>query len=186
VPVALTVEQVRRLRLPSTPLKADEKRKDRWRKAFGVDQTEIDALATLQPDVLRQQVIAAFKPWFDASLARRVSEAGDAWLLKAQKLVDSQVDGDAVAALRDRATDSIDAFQTDIPEINDELADLAENIPALPPIAVPPGKVDDERARQASSLISSTWSWAKSTRILKARKAYEEFDEDDDGEEADA
>src|SRR6516165_6100325 len=34
VPVALTVEQVRELRLPSTPLKETEKRADRWREAF--------------------------------------------------------------------------------------------------------------------------------------------------------
>jgi hypothetical protein len=50
VPVALTVDQVRELGLPSTPLKETEKRADRWRQAFGVEQTEIDALATLQPD----------------------------------------------------------------------------------------------------------------------------------------
>jgi hypothetical protein len=49
VPVALTVDQVRELGLPSTPLKETEKRADRWREAFGVEQTEIDALATLQP-----------------------------------------------------------------------------------------------------------------------------------------
>ena len=47
VPAALTVEQVRDLDLPSTPLKETEKRADRWRAAFGVEQTEIDALATL-------------------------------------------------------------------------------------------------------------------------------------------
>ena len=48
VPVALTVEQVRDLGLPSSPLKTTEKRADRWRQAFGIEQTEIDALATLR------------------------------------------------------------------------------------------------------------------------------------------
>src|SRR4029077_11026481 len=38
VPVALTVEQVRDLGLPSTPLKDTEKRADNWREAFGVEQ----------------------------------------------------------------------------------------------------------------------------------------------------
>jgi hypothetical protein len=54
VPVALSVEQVRELGLPSTPLKETERRANRWRETFGVEQTEIDALATLRPDVLRE------------------------------------------------------------------------------------------------------------------------------------
>ena len=43
IPAALTVEQVRELGLPSTPLKETERRGDRWRLAFGVEQTEIDS-----------------------------------------------------------------------------------------------------------------------------------------------
>ena len=74
VPVALNVDQVRELALPSTPLKETEKRADRWREAFGVEQTEIDALATLQPDTLREIVERAFDPYFDDTLEDRVSE----------------------------------------------------------------------------------------------------------------
>ena len=62
VPVALSVDQVRELGLPSTPLKETERRADRWREAFGVEQTEIDALATLQPRVLRDIAERAFDP----------------------------------------------------------------------------------------------------------------------------
>jgi len=65
VPVALTVDQVGELGLPSTPLKETERRADRWREAFGVEQTEIDALATLQPDTLREIVERAFDPYVD-------------------------------------------------------------------------------------------------------------------------
>ena len=46
---ALTVDQVREFGLPSTPLKDSEKRASGWRDRYGVDQTEIDALATLRP-----------------------------------------------------------------------------------------------------------------------------------------
>ena len=46
VRVALTPEQVEQEGLPSTPLKETEKRASRWREAFGIDQTEIDALTT--------------------------------------------------------------------------------------------------------------------------------------------
>src|SRR5208282_3421627 len=68
VPVALTVEQVRELRLPSTPLKETERRADKWREAFGIEQTEIDALATLRPRDLETIVEAAIEPYFDSSL----------------------------------------------------------------------------------------------------------------------
>ena len=61
-PVALSVEQVRELGLPSAPLKPSERRGDRWRAAYGVEQTEIDALATLRPDVLKEILADAIWP----------------------------------------------------------------------------------------------------------------------------
>ena len=70
VPVALTVDQVRELDLPSTPLKETEARADKWREAFGVEQTEIDALATLQPQVLREMVEEALAPYFELDARR--------------------------------------------------------------------------------------------------------------------
>jgi hypothetical protein len=75
VPAALTVEQVRELGLPSTPLKPTEKRGDRWREEFGVEQTEIDALALFQPDVLRRIIETAIAPYFDRTLASRIGQA---------------------------------------------------------------------------------------------------------------
>src|SRR5271166_4177666 len=53
--VALTYDQVCEFDLPSTPLKEDEKRAGAWKEAWNREQTEIDALATLQPEVLRQR-----------------------------------------------------------------------------------------------------------------------------------
>jgi len=50
---ALTFEQVKSHALPGTPLKETERRADRWRARWGVEQTEIDALATLKPLRLR-------------------------------------------------------------------------------------------------------------------------------------
>ena len=84
VPAALTVEQVRDLNLPSTPLKETEKRASRWREAFGVEQTEIDALATLRPDDLREIVDRAFDPYFDRTLKARVDTAEEEWLAAAK------------------------------------------------------------------------------------------------------
>ena len=72
---ALTVEQVGALGLPSTPLKETERRASRWRAAYGVEQTEIDALATLRPDELRRIVRRAVKPYWDPTLEDRAREA---------------------------------------------------------------------------------------------------------------
>jgi hypothetical protein len=73
--VALNYEQVSRLNLPSTPLKESDKRADPWRAAWGHEQTEIDALAQLQPDVLRQIARDAIKPFFDETLSSRYYRA---------------------------------------------------------------------------------------------------------------
>ena len=74
---ALTAEQVRTLALPSTPMKDTERRADRWRERFGVEQTEIDALATLRPNELAKIVKAAVAPYWDATLAQRIDETRD-------------------------------------------------------------------------------------------------------------
>jgi hypothetical protein len=44
--VALTYEQAVELKLPSTPLKATERRADKWRAHWGHEQTEVDEEAT--------------------------------------------------------------------------------------------------------------------------------------------
>ena len=61
--VALMPEHVRVHGLPSTPLKATERRADKWQEAMGVAQTEIDALAALQPALLRRMAREAIKPF---------------------------------------------------------------------------------------------------------------------------
>ena len=76
VPIALNPDQVRDLGLPSTPLKETEKRADRWREAFGIEQTEIDALATLRPDVLREIIERAFDPYLDRDLQKPRGRGG--------------------------------------------------------------------------------------------------------------
>src|SRR2546430_2085737 len=43
---------VREYGLPSTPLKDTEKRAGSWQREMHVEQTEIDALASLRPDLL--------------------------------------------------------------------------------------------------------------------------------------
>lgn len=68
---ALLPDQVKDLGLPETPMKDTEKRADRWRERHGCEQTEIDALSTLKPNVLTKIVEADLKPYFDETLQKR-------------------------------------------------------------------------------------------------------------------
>jgi hypothetical protein len=78
-PVALTLEQASSLGLPSTPLKATELHADKWRARMGREQTEIDALAALRPEILREIALDALKPFFDPTLDDRIGKAKVAW-----------------------------------------------------------------------------------------------------------
>ena len=169
VPVALTVEQVTELRLPSTPLKETEKRADRWREAFGVEQTEIDALATLQPDVLREIVEAAFDPYFDRTLEDRVAEAEAEWLAEAQSAINEQMDPAVLTALRTEAAERLAELESVIADINERLRLAADRF-TLPVIKVPGPEIDEDAPRQA--LVSFDDNWMAATRALIARKQY--------------
>lgn len=171
VPVALTVDQVRELGLPSTPLKETEKRADRWREAFGVEQTEIDALATLQPRLLEEIVVGAIEPYYDDLLTNRVTDAHRAWQADAQRMLEQQVDDDALAVVREHAAGRLAELEVEIDSINEQLRMATGDHFDLPAIEIPAAEVDEDFARQAS-LISSRWSWAEATRALKLRKAY--------------
>lgn len=72
---ALLAHQVKELGLPETPMKDTEKRADKWRERFNCEQTEIDALATLQAGVLTQIVEHDLKPYFDQTLQTRQRQA---------------------------------------------------------------------------------------------------------------
>lgn len=140
---ALTADQVRELGLPSTPLKDTEKRADRWRERFGVEQTEIDALATLRPDVLKKIAIQALNPYFDHTLQRRLNDVRSKALDEARELLQEAIDdhdlddisvryelavGEAKAAIREaeeileeiyaQADEAIEAIEIELPEPN--------------------------------------------------------------------
>jgi hypothetical protein len=169
VPVALTVDQVRDLGLPSTPLKETEKRADRWGEAFGVEQTEIDALATLQPDVLTEIVESAFDPYFDATLEARVSQAEEEWTRQAEEAVRAQVDPTILAGLREEAGNRLAELESVIADINERLRLAADDF-TLPVIEVPEPEVDDDAPRQA--LVAFDDDWMAATRALIRRKSY--------------
>jgi hypothetical protein len=86
--VALTLEQVEELDLPSTPLKATEARASRWREVMGHEQTEIDALAALNPDALTAIAREAIQPYYDTALSERTAEAEEEWRAECEELLE--------------------------------------------------------------------------------------------------
>ena len=170
VPVALSVDQVRELGLPSTPLKETERRADRWRGAFNVEQTEIDALATLRPDVLREILERAFDPYFDRTLQGRVTLAEDEWNRRAEEALREQIDQENLEALRAEAADRLAELDSAIADINERLQLAAADRFDLPEIEVPEPEVNEDAGRQA--LVSFDDDWVAATRALIARKQY--------------
>jgi hypothetical protein len=169
-PVALTVDQVRELDLPSTPLKATELRGDRWREAFGVEQTEVDALATLQPRTLDRIVRQAIRPFFDMSLDERVSTARFEWHKEAQAVLDAHTDDAFLATIRDQAAEKLDQMRAEIEALNRSLHQAVPDGLSLPAIVIPDPVIDE--SLHGEPLVSSTWPWAEQTRALIARKSY--------------
>ena len=167
--VALTPDQVREYGLPSTPLKDTERRADRWREAMGVQQTEIDALASLRPDLLRQIVTDAIAPFFDASLERRAAEAYTRWQAQAQAALDASLDQDQLARIRSEAARRLGELREQIDAINAALR-VDVDMVDLPPLVVP-------RAATAgphpAPLVSSSWTFADQCRALIASKGYQ-------------
>jgi hypothetical protein len=174
LPIALTEDQERDLDLPSTPLKETERRADRWREEHGgLEQTEIDALATLRPDVLRKIVRDAFDRYVDHSLDRRADEIRQAWLDQAQEVVNGEIDNALLARLHAEAESRLGTIRVEIDRINEQLrasTDVLDNIGVLPPVPELPEAVLEGGC--LPPLISTAWPWVEQTRALKARKQY--------------
>jgi hypothetical protein len=177
--VALVPDQVRELGLPSTPLKDSELRAGKWRAAMGTEQTEIDALAALQPGTLASIARQVLDQFYDHSLAARTAEAVEAWRARAYQVMEDAL-ADELAAFRstapgklarirellgelETAFDDADVFGIELPEIES-------------PQASPPVSISDARA--GTPLADSREGFVEQCRVLRDSKAYGGGDED--------
>ena len=168
-PICLSPDQVREYGLPFAPMKDTEKRADKWFAAMGVQQTEIDAIATLQPDLLRTIVRDAIAPFYDTSLDRRVREARDEWQLQAQTMLEQQLGPERLEQMRGEAEAKLGDLHEQVAAINDELRVDTDGI-ELPDVEVPESEIDGD---YGLPLVDSGWTHAEQCRHLIARKAYE-------------
>jgi hypothetical protein len=169
--VALMPEQVRAHGLPSTPLKATERRADRWQQAMGVAQTEIDALAALQPDLLRRMARDAIKPFFDPTLTSRCYAAQAEWRDACQGAVDEQTDQEHLDRIAGQANEMLETVREQIKALEEQIRiDPGDyRLPPRPPMPEPEIAVEPD----GLPLVDSAWPWAEQSRRLIASKAYD-------------
>jgi hypothetical protein len=74
-PIVLTPEQCREYRLPRTPIKPDEKRKDVFEQRFGTGATELDALEALHEGELARILQREIDRYYDDTLDDEIEDA---------------------------------------------------------------------------------------------------------------
>jgi hypothetical protein len=164
--VALTPAQVGEYGLPSTPMKPTELRASKWREAFGIEQTEVDALISLRPDLLRQLATEALDTFTDTTLARRVDDYRNQWLDSARTM--NTFDMDRLAEIRADAETKLTAMRQQIEEMNSALRmDIDQD--DLPPIDLPEAY---EPEGNGTPLLDSRWGFAEQCKALIDSKAY--------------
>ncbi len=161
--------------MPSTPLKETEKRADRWREKMGAEQTEIDALASLRPDLLRQIARDAFDQFFDRTLDRRVFAARGQWRRDAQLAIEAGMDSADLDRLRDMAAARLDDLRDEIDRLNRAMRVAADDfqLPPVPP--VPTARLNGHRA---VPLVDSRWTFVEQTQRLIDSKSYSPQEEE--------
>jgi hypothetical protein len=115
IPLALTPDQCREYRLPRTPIKETETRKDKFENIFGVGATELDALAAVHPGELARLLEAELDNWLDCSLKTRFNRLRadlERRLTRREEVV------------HDRHAEDIAAIEADFTEITDKLTDI--------------------------------------------------------------
>jgi hypothetical protein len=153
------------LGLPSTPLKETEKRASGWKARYGVEQTEIDALATLRPDELRRIVRRAVAPYWDAGLEDRARRARNKWEAEAQRVFEAQIDPEQMARLRTQAEQAVDNLRASLAELNLATEGLLID---WPPALMP----EPECRGDGPNLVNSDMSLPEAIATLRERKKY--------------
>jgi hypothetical protein len=162
---ALTVEQVKEYGLPSTPLKETEKRAAGWLARYGVEQTEIDALATLRPQLFREIIEEAIRPYYDFDISERVADSRRDWNREASGRLDAALEAADLTGLYADLKASLE----DAEEKATALSERAEEVHVqLPEIDVPRSDI----AEPAPAYISSEMDLLDAIQTLRARKDY--------------
>ncbi len=169
--VGLTPDQVREYGLPSTPLKDTERRADKWMQATGVEQTEIDALAALQPELLQRIAEESIAPFYDDTLHDRVRQARREWQERAQRVLDERA-GEHLEELRADAAERLAEKRDEIQRILDSVRVNPDELEFELPSAEVPQAVIDHEMLPDTALCDSAWDFTDQCDRLIASKNY--------------
>jgi DNA topoisomerase VI subunit B len=192
IQAALTLEQAEKYNLPATPLKASEKRRDRWLERMGREQTEIDALMALEPGALEEIAREELIPFYDFTLDRRCQEVMEQWRKGAQAKLDRHPEWPNIRASIEEAHQAVIQAVGELNSVQQyavELVTEGEDGTGDIEIAIPDVIVGDA---QPDVLASSEDDFVTLIRKLQDGKAYltkakgdkaeddDELDDDDD------
>jgi hypothetical protein len=170
-PIALTLQQIREWDLPSSPLKPTEARAERWGERMGHEQTEIDALAALQPEVLRSIALDAITPFHDDTLKRRTTQEWVRWKREAQAFLEAH-------PLYQNACPELSSTSRAVREAAANLQEAQESVErdlpgiALPEIQTPEAEIASEAPEP---LFSTSHDYVTATRRLIQHKRLSEY-----------
>jgi hypothetical protein len=177
--VALTFDHVNEYDLPSTTMKKGERRATKWMDVWGgKEQTEIDALAALQPDILTDIAEDAILKFYDSTLAERVADAQREWLDEANARLREHPEyanvTQAVGKAEAEANEIIERANAEPAELRDRLeAELDDKLDDVEPpeVVIPEAEVDE--SEQPEPWFDSTEDFLTATQRLKDFKSYD-------------
>ncbi len=141
---------------------------------MGIEQTEIDALASLRPALLRELARDAVAPFYDDTLGRRVHEARRESIRTAQAAVDEQMDSERLGRLRADAARKLATMRQQIDELNESIQMDISDFDLETPV-VPTAEIGADPHEEP--LIDSDWSFSEQCRRLIDSKAYRTTEE---------
>jgi hypothetical protein len=152
IPLALSPDQCREYKLPRTPIKDTESRKDKFERTFGVGATELDALEALHPGELARLLEAEIDNFLDADLKRRVQHAYRDQMLPLDK-IEHEVRAEHAEEIEE-TEGRFERIMSDLDELKEEAGalwqtmteEMEERLPDLSDIEIPrseaPGETD--------------------------------------------
>jgi hypothetical protein len=149
----LTPEQCREYKLPRTPIKDTERRKDKFERIFGGGATELDALEALHPGEMARLLEAEIDNFLDRDLGQRVRQEQRGYELFLNKIENRlrEKHSEKIRVLEESFDDivaSLQEWEEEAQELWSAIkAELNEQKPDLSGVEVPRPKVSGKTDR---------------------------------------
>ena len=126
--IALQQIQVEDLRLPRTPIKETEARRDKFEARYGQDAVELDAIEAIHPGQLASIVRSALDPYYDHELARRFNLRNSAIERELEAISDEVYDRPELTALQEKWEELTKRYDDDFASLLDEISETFKSI----------------------------------------------------------